>query len=283
MPDYALGIDVGYSANRPTTGLCLITLDGGLLNWKCLNVHTDCVSRRQGLGWLIPQGVTLMGVGIDGPLAPSLRKADGYRSAEALLSRGVFQRRGKPGQTSSPLGQKLHVHATNLAKLVLDMVNRGVLGIAPATHADRIHDARIVESFPTAFLSVLLADDEARNRQGRKKSDAFWDMAVQQGYLSCLLNRFPGQVRASRPLDDLRNHDHRAAFVCALTALCVAYNQYVAVGDAGDGDIMLPKRALWGLGPSGQSWAEAALRANLPNVRGQWPGARVLRNGGSWI
>ena len=59
-------------------------------------------------------------------------------------------------------------------------------------------------------------------------------------------------------LESITNHDHRAAFICALAALCVARKQYVAVGDPEDGHIVLP--------PILQPWAEDSLRKNL----GRW-------------
>ena len=39
---------------------------------------------------------------------------------------------------------------------------------------------------------------------------------------------------------DLRNHDDRAAFVCALTALSVATGEFTAVGDERGAWIILP-------------------------------------------
>ena len=53
----------------------------------------------------------------------------------------------------------------------------------------------------------------------------------------------------------LTDHDERAAFVCALTALCVAANDYTAVGDH-DGWIILPPYPLL------QPWAREDLEAN---------------------
>ena len=58
----------------------------------------------------------LAGVALDGPLTRGLRLVRHYRAAEAILSRGPLQKRGKPGPTSAPMGQKLHEHATKLAK-----------------------------------------------------------------------------------------------------------------------------------------------------------------------
>ena len=69
MSEYFLGIDVGYSRRRATTGLCLITINKDLFKWQCLNTGTEHSRRQQILEELLPDGVTLTGVGIDGPLA----------------------------------------------------------------------------------------------------------------------------------------------------------------------------------------------------------------------
>ena len=41
MPQCFLGIDVGYSRRRPTTGLCLITIDQDRFQWQCHNTWAD--------------------------------------------------------------------------------------------------------------------------------------------------------------------------------------------------------------------------------------------------
>ncbi len=53
----------------------------------------------------------------------------------------------------------------------------------------------------------------------------------------------PGRKLASDPAD-IKNHDERAAFICALTALSVVTGDFVAVGDPIDGWIILPPRQL---------------------------------------
>ena len=70
MPEYYLGIDVGYSKSRRTTGLCLITVDQTSLQWRCCNTSTEESERWEDLRSLVPKGTSLAGVGIDGPLGP---------------------------------------------------------------------------------------------------------------------------------------------------------------------------------------------------------------------
>ena len=236
----------------------------------------------------MPKGTSIAGVGIDGPLARNLKIVDRYRSADALLSRGHFQRRGKPGQTNSPTGRDLHAHATKLAMLVISLWNEGYLDIQAAEHPDPIYEARILEVFPTAFLAVLLSDDDHTALRDQftqekipreKKSDAFWKKAVREGYLKHLVETLAPQKSLETPLESTKNHDHRAAFICALAALCVAKNQYVAVGDPEDGHIMLPPFQLW------QPWARDALHRNIETMgknSSDHKNAQVLSNGIPW-
>ena len=62
MAEYYLGIDVGYSQKKDTTGLCLITLEHDNLWWNCRNTGTEEDRRMADLKELIPCGATLEGV-----------------------------------------------------------------------------------------------------------------------------------------------------------------------------------------------------------------------------
>ena len=290
---FALGIDVGYSKIRRSTGLCLLELTPATLRWQCLNTGTDEALRLNDLRALVPRSTNLLGVGIDGPITPGLRIVPHYRSSDALLSRGVFARRGKPGATSAPSGQQLHLHAILLAEIVLQIQDEGHFTLAPATHLDPVSDSRILEVFPNAFLSVLLPDAAFNGlRLKRNASDIFWLIALNEGrYLERLIQSLAPDRRLETPLEDVTDHDHRAALICALAVLCSHRNQYVLSGDPVDGDIILPPHQFWGEGPDGspQPWAETALRKSVEAVRfnpRNFPNhekARVLRNGEPWL
>jgi hypothetical protein len=62
------------------------------------------------------------------------------------------------------------------------------------------------------------------------------------------------------PIEDVRNHDDRAALVCAITALAIAAGDFTAVGDA-DGWIALPPRSFV------QPWAWSDLESNAREER----------------
>ena len=290
---YALGIDVGYSKTRRSTGLCLLEVAPSILRWQCLNTGTYESLRLQDLRALVPHGTNLLGVGIDGPLTPGLRVVPHYRSSDALLTRGVFARRGKPGATSAPSGQQLHTHATLLAEIVLKLQHEGHFTLAPATHPDPVHPSRILEVFPNAFLSVLLPDADFRGLTlNRNASDVFWMVAVDlETYLHKLIESLAPGCELETPLESVVDHDHRAALLCALAVLCADQNRYVLSGDPIDGDIILPPHEFWGPGSEGigEPWAETALRKSVEAVRANprnFPNhqkARVLRNGYPWL
>ena len=290
---HALGIDVGYSKTRRSTGLCLLTITPDTLRWQCLNTGTDQSQRLEDLRSLVPRGANLLGVGIDGPLTPGLRVVPHYRSSDALLTRGVFSKRGKPGATSAPSGQRLHRHATYLAKLVLQLQREGHFTLIPATHPNPVHKSRILEVFPNAFLSVLLPDAAFhRLRPKRNASDLFWEASMREGKrLENLIKSLAPGRRLGEPLGAVTDHDHRAALLCALAVLCADQNRCVLSGDPIDGDIILPPHEFWGEGPpdADQPWAEIALRKSIEAVRANpknYPNhekARVLRNGNPWL
>ena len=223
-----------------------------------------------------------------------------YRSSDALLTRGVFSKRGKPGATSAPSGQQLHLHATLLAELVLQLQDEGHFTLASSTHPNPVHPTRVLEVFPNAFLSVLLPDvafDVLRPK--RNASDLFWEAAVPEArrptyvgpYLIRLFESLAPDRTLETPLESVTDHDHRAALLCALAVLCADQNRYVLSGDPVDGDIILPPHEFWGAGPTGiaEPWAETALRKSVKAVRQnpkKFPNhekARVLRNGVPWL
>ncbi len=294
MAEHYLGIDVGHSKSRPTTGLCLITIRHSHFLWRCCNTGTQESQRLEDIRRMVPAGATLAAVGIDGPLASNLDFVNCHRAADSLLTRGCFQFRCKPGSTKSRRGQPLHRHATKLANLVIGLRDNGCLHLSNASHPEPVHQSRIVEAFPTAFLAFLipenLEEDFPSGKLERTKSDAFYKIAVREGYLRHLIKTLAPQSNLDHCLNSIKNHDHRAAFVCALAALCAAKNKYVAVGDPKHGYIFLPPSEVWGLESGSQScWAETTLRQNMVavrknrNKRPTYDQVRAFRNGEQWL
>ncbi|MXZ90261.1 MAG: DUF429 domain-containing protein [Chloroflexi bacterium] len=297
MPEHYLGIDPGWSESDDTTGLCLITIDQTEFRWELRNTTSRTRQRLVDLRRLICHHTNLQGVGIDGPLASGLRVVSCYRAAEALLNRGLLRERCKLGQTHSGNGQHLHHQASLLANLLLRLQSEGRLDLAAAHHPEAIHGSCVVEAYPDAFLAFLLSDRDFDERQGEneddERSDRYWEIAVSNGYLHDLIERFAPSRLLEQCLNDITHHEHRAAFVCALSAMCVSRGDYVAAGAPECGDIILPPRKIWGADAAGQgSWAKPALRENVRTVRnddGQknpcqnFNQARVISNGQQWM
>lgn len=273
LPDSGcvLGIDVGYSARRATTGLCLLSWTSSSMTWRCQNTTTDRTNRVRDLGRLFSNtSDSILAVGIDGPLRPNLTIQDTYRTCEALLSRGSFQRRGKPGQCSSPVGRRLHREATTLANIANETCN-----IETARFIPRIHEKAVVEAFPNLFLGVLCdeASYPARPARRRKWTDDMFPI-VRETLKRMLLAWLPGR-RVEGELN-ITDHEHIAGLVCALSALSASTGDGVFVGSDDDGYIILPPLRYWGKDSNGLApWASTALNDNHPTVIDKFPGAQI--------
>jgi predicted RNase H-like nuclease len=272
-----LGIDVGWSNRRKSTCLCLLRWDrNGWRHPQFVALGTDRAARTAALLDLVGDA-SILSVAIDGPLIRGLTKTTEYRPAEALLSRGLFQRRGKPGPTNSPSGQGLHREATDWAWLAVDHLH---VGRSDAEWA--LHRSAVYEAFPNAFLAVLHDNDSfpARAARKRKWTDTLFPIPQVQERL----RRLYTLLRPEFPPPDVdgpTDHDEIAAYVCALTALCVLGRKYVAVGDNRLGFIVLPPVEVWGRRKSGgtKPWAEEVLAANVLGVGGT---AALWRDGRRW-
>lgn len=260
-----LGIDVGFSPKKRTTAFCCLSWDRERLESKHACATADYELRHQALGDVLSGRSEVMAVAIDGPLRPSLPVVREYRTAECVLSRGAFQKRGKPGQTHAGSGPKLHDHATQLARLVPEH------GCSPATTMPfSIVGHGIYEAFPNLFLGVLCDETKypVRPEKGRCWTDSLFYLV--RGRLEELL-RYVLPGRAGTNATDVKGYEPIAALVCALTALSAAAGVSVAVGAARDGFIVLPPLVLWGSSASGERWAERELRKNVHGLK-QKPG-----------
>lgn len=279
-----LGIDVGFSARGRTTCISLLEWDDGAAAFRSRLTGSSEAERVRAMGELVGKRA-IAGIALDGPLTRGLLLVRHYRSAEAILSRGLLQKRGKPGQTSAPTGQQLHAHATQLANLAL-----ANLSIADASHWQPIHQKRIVEAFPNLFLAAMV-DESALPKLSRDASDRYWELLVEKSdrLVHLIGSLLPGR-RLDGDLTKCTHHEERAGVVCAVTALATVAGVHIAVGDPVDGDIVLPPASAWGSGPRGGSpWLELTLRANVCAVRASrkghpnHQGARVTKHSGVWF
>jgi hypothetical protein len=230
-----LGIDVGFSATRPSTGLCVLA-PGDPDPVRCAHVWaSEALAVIPGL----VRGRAIAAIGVDGPLRPDLTLTTKARECERRLFRAPFHRHCKPGSTAAPMGQLLHAEATRLARPLRVAYPR----------------ARIVEAFPTAFLRTLLAEDAIGRVPRGRKTQVYWEHAVADGALTRVVAALYGAASApiAAALPRLTQRDVRAAAICALAARAAALGRETRVGDAEDGWIALaPRRFL-------ADWARRAL------------------------
>lgn len=245
-----LGIDVGFSTQVRSTGVCVIE-PSAREPVRCAHVRTretfgameDLLARREPVA-----------VAIDGPLVPvgspcaSFTEVNRYRNCERLLSGGIFQKRCKPGPTNSPRGLALHRQATKIANVLLGQFPRAV----------------IAEAFPNAFMGVMLSDAAFQSpiRRGIK-SDVFWTHCVRHtSLMQKLLGHLFERRTAKRIFEQvapLENHDERAAFICALVARGAEQKVNHLIGDDADGRIALPPVIFI------KPWALSALASRCAN------------------
>src|SRR2546425_12996541 len=100
-----LGIDVGYSARRKTTGFCALSWDARTVRWRCENASVDERNRHDTLLRVLPAAQRhLLAVATHGPVLPPLHSTPRYRRAESFLRRGGVGQRGRPGPANGGSG-----------------------------------------------------------------------------------------------------------------------------------------------------------------------------------
>ena len=263
-----LGIDVGLSFIAPTTGICRTRADGE--DFVLSHVYADRASRLAALGHSdAARSIDL--VAIDGPLLPQLRPATRRRGCERVFVCNPFQRRCKPGESHvRGTGRALNRAASDTAgHLAGSTSEKGV-----PTSFPRVVTGNVVEAFPNAFLGVLLPDDAFPQipRMRGRKFDALFDAAKARNSMLALLDDLDWPDPALRDaLATNRQHDERAALVCAVTAVCVWRGRYTAVGDDDGGWFFLPPWEHW------QPWAQRAIEQAAIDV---WRDGRLAQAAG---
>lgn len=232
-----IGIDIGCSPVRRSSAICRLDWSETEIVWTIRRFRTVEPERQEAIAALCG-GQPVLAAALDGPLQPGFGIIGRYRTAERMLTRRLRPLIGKPGQSSAPVGKLLNFHANACALHLLQLS-----ALLPATHAVRIDDSAVAEAFPSAFLGLMIEDPAALSARRGDRSDVFFRHLAESGGLDALLRHcLPGRS-PSAAFSGVAHHDDRAALVCALTALCLARGDFVAVGDD-DGWIILPPRRL---------------------------------------
>jgi hypothetical protein len=275
-----LGIDVGYSKKRATTGIAWM-LHG---NVGAERTHTDAERRLSKIPK--PQG-GYRTIAIDGPLLPAGASENHRRRCEQLFANGAFQKRCKPGYSDIGNGKQLRSAAGTCAQQIQPLASR----VPDFPEAQVVQDFNIVEAFPNAFLGVLVSENvyAARGWLKRGKFDWLYEHFVAHE----LIERIFNLLRWSN--DDLRqrmkietDHEKKAAFICLLTAIMAVSGKAAQIGDPQGGWFWLPPKELWA------SWAVEALENNVRKAgsaqrlfenslrRGGWRGFREPERSVHW-
>ncbi|MDE0442316.1 MAG: hypothetical protein OXL38_09380 [Gammaproteobacteria bacterium] len=159
-----LGIDVGWSNTRESSAVCRLFWNEETIGWEVRRFCANADDRREAI-CNVARKAKLLAVAIDGPLKPSFDRIKHYRSAERILSRGDLLRIGKPGQSSSPNGQRLNEQANLSAKVVKDRCQ-----IEDARHMECIDaKARGDGELPDTSLRVTVGPLLCAARRVRKR------------------------------------------------------------------------------------------------------------------
>jgi hypothetical protein len=249
-----LGIDVGYSKDRASTGIARC----GPCGFASGIAKADWESRSRAIG----TGAKFHVAAIDGPLVALEPRSEHKRECEYRFIRKPFHQRCKPGLSHSGQGLQLRRAASDtLAQIVACRVLNGAVFQGPHISTG----AAVVEAFPNGFLGVLLPEDAyagaPRFKRG-KRFDWLYEQAVKRNLLLRIMQRL--KWRDEKLIENLQSeahHEKRAALICLLTAGCAASRQAVAFGDERGGWFWLPPFDLWA------EWARGALEGNrLLNV-----------------
>ena len=253
-----MGVDVGYSTARLTTGIAC--LDGDQLS--LVRTGTAWRSRES----RIPAGFQPTLIALDGPLLP--RGADELirRPCEAVFIQAPFHNRCKPGLSHWGWGLELRRASAEACAQFSRLLG------SSASENEAVPVSRsgaIVEAFPNGFLGVLMPEEELlsapRFKRGRR-FDWLYDRLVTTARLEFVLSKgleLPHAVR--HRLRSETDQELRAALICLLTAALAAQGTAAIIGEPSGGWFWLPPWSLW------QQWATEALNnaARAMALKGQ--------------
>jgi hypothetical protein len=256
-----VGLDVGFSETRPSSGAARLRSDGSL---RLGHTRAGWQERRRILG---DEPVRV--AAIDAPYTRA--DAAARRACERVLSLGGFQRRCKPASSHVPgTGRLLRQAGWESAQQLKALAPASAL----AADFPRVDGCNVIEAFPNAYLGVCLPLSAyaggARLGRGRK-FDWLYDGWRARRLFGRVVEQIGLPVLQSVTAACERNaqHDQRAALVCLLTAAGVLAGRYTAVGDTLGGWIFLPPWPAWA------GWA----REELERARRRQPGLDVWIDG----
>lgn len=235
-----LGVDVGFSQVQKSTGIACLFEDR-LTLYRANSSWQDRLSQ-------LPQGFAPSIIAIDGPLLPASSEPLTVRLCEQHFSRGLFNRRCKPGLSHFGTGLMLR----EAARETMDQFGKHFFG--PNCELD----GNVVEAFPNLFLGVMVREDQYATIPKLRRGQKFdWLYEAAQAKLQQLRHHIivPDVVYDRAQIES--DHELRAAIICLFTAALAGSQKAVKAGDADGGWFWLPPMDLW------EPWAIAAANDNF--------------------
>jgi len=253
-----LGVDVGFSKSRKTTGLA----------WFA---NSTIETTLTGSSWSersrsLPRDVRFSVVALDAPIVPE-HNYDAARGCEFVFYGGAFSRRCRPGLSHHGRGVLLKDAGRQAAIDFASVLAPGrTLHFGPCV----VPTKPIIEAFPNTFMGVLLPAASFAGWSkalGKSKSDWLYEQVAEAGLFRKLLSKLElASPPIQRVFEQARHHDERAALICLLTAMFARFGDAVIVGDTNGGWFWLPPMTMWA------PWASAALEAELgPLPKNRFP------------
>ena len=245
-----VGVDVGSGRARKRTGLCR-TRDVRFLVSRATSDDGNGLRAD-----ILPRRCDVLAIG--GPVVPPGYPENARRGVERIFSVGAFQKHCRPAASHvRGGGRQLRATTTDCVRqLAKHVATSRELLIFPHV----ITGTSIVETFPNAFLAVMLDGDVGPARRSADRGARFsWFLqrCRKEGRLAALRDRIDWpDVQMWQSLETCSNRDEQSALVCGLTAGCVVRKRYVAVGNLHEGYFFLPPWDLWA------SWAKQGLAEN---------------------
>ncbi len=255
------GLDIGFSARRPSAGVALF--DGQCVRTAhCYGVDACSSIIRSGKFRIIA---------IDGPVVS--KGYESIRAIERLFSTGLFQKRCKPGMSHvRTTGVRFREEAGKAADLLPEaLIDRQATALFP-----RIREKEIIEAFPNAFLGVCLDDKVFAAMPSLRRGKKF-DWLYDQWRNKQVIEGLPGLNPTERQifknkLELTTHHEHRAALICLLTALITARGEFTAIGDTEGGWFFLPSWSYW------EKWAQDTAVVGVEALNRQGARLEIWRN-----
>jgi hypothetical protein len=161
MPAHLMGIDVGFSKLRRTTGIaCLegdhLSLERAGTTWKSREAK-------------IPKDFHPSIIAIDGPLLLQGAPDDIRRHVESVFIRAPFHNRCRPGLSHHGVGLELRQASGDAGT----QFGRFLAPLVPGNSGNVCREGPIVEAFPNAFLGVLMPEVELAGAPRFKRGHRF--------------------------------------------------------------------------------------------------------------